>query len=461
VTNSAGQLCDLITISKSSGDTQCIRIDIPQRSLSGAPRFNLGIDLQQWNRQAQLSSNGDYFVVGFLGTDNRAASYSGFLRLNLKGSSPAASLAYLETGPQSTSDWTINGHHNFWASFWPQNNGDLVFTQYTPDNASMTSGKIDHYHVIYEPELTDPMRIKKVLFNSNKTNADPAIGGYQIDAAMSPLAAWIKGQYNNVGNMFFDSEILPNPDSSASGHVFYIIANASNVQTQTCAQSDRLLIKVTTDPVAMQVSYEDLGSTGLGNGWGSTPDNTGIMIDPRDKTQLVSISAQATGDNSTLTLTRLTRQLNANTCDDKASITQVEASQDILGSTQNIMNLSSFVNETRSYLFMRSVNNNDSDTDIANRCVQDQGCLIDTSSLFMVYDKVARTVGRINTAPLNQGDYRLKAAISSPTSDKVYLVLSRSASRNAVYAELTKDGIQNIIELPAEINLQSIIVSGS
>lgn len=149
VTNTAGEVCDLITIAKSTGNTSCIRLPIPNRALSGAPQFNLGLDLQQWNRQGQLSANGNFFFIGFLGTENRSASYSGFLRLDLTGASPRTSFAYYEAGPQSTVDWSSNSHHNFWGSFWPQNNGDFVFTQSTPYNASMSSGKVDHYHVIY------------------------------------------------------------------------------------------------------------------------------------------------------------------------------------------------------------------------------------------------------------------------------------------------------------------------
>jgi hypothetical protein len=463
ITNSAGQLCDLITIAKSTGDTACIRLDVPNRSVSGAPQFNLGINLQQWNRQGQLSANGQYFFIGFLGTENRAVSYSGFLRLDLSGVSPVPSLAYYETGPQSTSDWTINGHHNFWASFWPQNNGDLVFAQYTPDNASMSSGQVDHYHVIYEPELSDPLLIKKALFNSNTTSADPAIGGYQIQPETSRLAAWIKAQYSSVGNMFFDSEVLPNPDSAASEHAFYIIANASNIQANSCPLSDRLLIKVTTDPTTQQVQFEDLGSTGLGNGWGSSPDSTDIMIDPNNSTHLVSITVQATGGGSdTVTANRLTRQLSASNCDQNAAVSPIiTASAEVLNSSQNLRNLSSFVNETRAYLFLRTVNNNESDTDSLNRCVQGQGCLIDATSLFLAYDKAANTVKRIDLTPIHQGDYRLKAAISSATSDKVYLVLNKSPANTTVYAELTQDGVRNLIELPAGINLRSIIVSGS
>ena len=107
------------------------------------------------------------------------------------------------------------------------------------------------------------------------------------------------------------------------------------------------------------------------------------------------------------------------------------------------------------------MNNNESDTDSLNRCVQGQGCLIDATSLFLAYDKAANTVKRIDLTPIHQGDYRLKAAISSATSDKVYLVLNKSPANTTVYAELTQDGVRNLIELPAGINLRSIIVSGS
>ena len=463
ITNTAGALCDLITIAKDTGDTSCIRLDIPNRAVVGAPQFNLGIDLQQWNRQGQLSANGHYFFIGFLGTGNRAASYSGFLRLDLTGATPIPSLAYYETGIQSTADWSINGHHNFWASFWPQNNGDLIFAQYTPENGSMSSGTVDHYHVIYEPQLTDPMLIKKALFNSNYSSAEPEIGGYKIVPATSPLAAWIQSRYNNVGNMFFDSEVLPDPDSTAGRHTFYIIANASNIQAQACPLSDRLLVKISTDPVTMQVSYEDLGSTGLGNGWGSTPGTTDIMIDPNDSSHLVTITARATvSGGNTLTVDRLTRQLSASPCDNTSAIsTSIVASTEISNNSQSQMNLSSFVNETRSYLFMRSVNNNPDDNDPANQCLASQGCLIDASSLFLVYDKVANAVSNVDISLLNNGQYRLKSAVSSITSDKVYLILHRSTSSTTVYAELTKEGVRNLIELPTGINLQSIIVSGS
>lgn len=219
---------------------------------------------------------------------------------------------------------------------------------------------------------------------------------------------------------------------------------------------------MTSDPVTQQVHFEDLGSTGLGNDLGSSPDNTDIMIDPNSPSHLITITARASEPaNGTLTIERLTRQLRDSNCDSTTTVSTLDVPSEILSTRQNSMNLSSFVNETRSYLFMRSVNNNTEDTDPANRCVLNQGCLIDTNSLFLAYDKAANTVVRVDLGTLANGDYRLKSAISSSTSDKVYLILNKAPANHTVYAELTKEGVRNIIQLPAGINLQSIIVSGS
>lgn len=472
VTDSSGNICDLVAIQKSSGQTTCINVPLPNRATTGNPDFYLGLTNFF---PAELTLNGNYFTIGFYTSSKNANAYSGFLRLDLSGSSPTSAIAYMEYGAVSGN--TINGHNLFWGEFWPQENGDLVFTRFSPTSNSggTQNGIVSHFYLVVNPSLADPTQAMAVLFNKNYDSATLPVNVsqfYTSDIVNSPVASWFKTQYSDTSTVIYNSEVMPNPTSSATEHSFFIqLNNDSTLHNSLCGNITNGLVKGTVNASTGTVTFQDYGGTGVGAGWGTHTRTSNIILDNAKQNFITLKWRPAPSDttNHTLDVVKLVRAITPMACDQNPVSLYTEAMQSgtvVSGSvtTNGYTSVSAdvpFTYETSGSIFMM---NFDAIHDSQQNCLNSSGtCPIPSASKAYVYDKVAGTVSPISLSPLIGSNYYVIQEISSITSSRVYMNLIDNSSNPApkIYAELTPTGFQNVIKFPASVTLSQFMISGN
>lgn len=451
VRNAAGATCDLVAIRKATGDTHCIVVDLPDRSLSGPPVFNLGLDRRDWLRQGQLTPNGRYFFTAFVTDRNPGLAYAGFLRLDLGGASPVASLAYLESGAANADDGSINGHLLAWGPFWGRNNGDLVFTEFTPASNDLSSGVARHYLAIHDPARADAAQVERFLLNVSDA-AD------RVDAASSPLGAWFKDGHPQATSLFFDAEILPNPSGTDADHSIYLTLEADGLDPDACAAGSRRLVKATPDRSTREFVFDDLGSTRLGNGWGSRPGSSNVTLAP-DGASLVTVRMRASLTAGHVEFERITRAVTASACDATATLGTPYAVDASL--VARVDQFNDFVNETPGYLFFRSFNDDPADASPGSGCVSGLGCAVNPTSVAFSYDKATGAITQVPLGVLGTSNFYLQAIRSAVTSDKLYLGLKDATGTFGIHAVILPGAVQSVVRLPQGVDLRSLVVSGS
>jgi len=476
ITDSGGNTCDLVAIQKSSGQTTCINVPLPNRATTGDPDFYLGLTNYF---PAELTLNGNYFTIGFYTGQQNSSAYAGFLRLDLSGSTPTSAIAYMEYGSASSTfgNTTVNNHNLFWGEFWPQENGDLIFTQFTPTSKSGGTqyGIASHYYLVVNPALLDPTKAMAVLYNQNYDSASrpsDVAQSYTSDIVKSPVGSWFKSKYADTTQIIYNSEVMPNPFSSASEHSFFIqLNNDSALHNNLCGNITNGLIKGIINASTGAVSFQDYGGTGIGAGWGAHTRTSNIILD-NTKQNFVTLKwrpAPSDPSNQTLDVVKLVRSITPMSCDqDPSSIytesmipgTVVSGSVTTNGYASTSADVP-FTYETSNSIFMM---NFDAIHDAQQNCLNNNGsCPIPASSKALVYDKITGVVTSIALSPLMGSNYYVTREMSSITSSRVYMSLidnSQSPAPN-IYAELTPTGFQNIIKLPPAVKLSQFMISGN
>jgi hypothetical protein len=475
LTDGSGKKCDLVTINKSTGQTSCINLSLPNRSVTGDPDFYLGLTNFF---PAELTLNGNFFTIGFFTKDHPNA-YVGFLRIDLSGDIPTSFIEYMEYGA-ATSTYgvtTVNNHNIFWGEYWPLENGDLIFTSFdiavglTDPVTGYQSGTASHYYIVANPNLSDPTKAMAVLFDKSViSTTNVPYPTYYSDVENSPVAIWFKGNYTDASAIYYDNEVMPNPSSSLTEHSFFIkLGNYSDLARTICS-GPFSIIKGTVDVSNGNISFENYGPSGIGNGWGTHTRTSNITIDGNTDNWHDLKWRVDSANTSQIEVYTTRRNMTPNSCDSVPMViytgplpSGTPVTYDGRGTIVTGTGDAPYTYETATSIFMQSFNSNPGDPN--TYCAQNNGlgCSIGSYGLVLVYDKASGSVNSIPLSPLSNSNYAINSEMSSITSSRVYVTATDMASlpvRN-IYAELTLTGFKNVIELPAGINFSQFMVSGN
>lgn len=475
ISDASGNSCDLVAIQKSTGQTTCISLSLPNRSLTGDPDFYLGLTNFF---PAELTLNGNYFTIGFY-TKNQPTAYVGFLRVDFTGANPTSFIEYMEYGVTTNTfgNTTVNGHNLFWGEFWPQENGDLIFTSFdiavglTDPTTGNQAGTASHYYLVANPNLTDPTKAMAVLFDKGViSTTNVSYPTYYSDVANSPVAGWFKGKYIDASAIYYDNEVMPNPSSSLTEHSFFIKLDDHSNLARTLCSGQFSIVKGTVDSSNGNISFENYGASGIGNGWGTHTRTSNITIDSNANNWNDLKWRVDPTDATKMEAYKTLRDVTSTACDSAPVViytgplqSKTPVTYDGRGALVNGTGDVPYTYETATSVFMQSFNSNPGDTN--TYCTQNNGsgCSITSYGLALVYDKASGLVTPIPLSPLSNPNYAINSEMSSITSSRVYVTatdMTSSPVRN-IYAELTQTGFTNVIEFPAGVSFSQFLVSGN
>lgn len=475
VTDSSGNICDLVVITKASGNTSCINLPLTNRGSTGNPLFLLGPNSFP---TAQLTANGNYFFVGFY-TNNSSAAYIGFERIDFSGSSPSGSIAYLEYGTQVSQCMgtpSVNGHNLFWSSYWAQENGNFTFDQFNPIQCSSSPATgISKYYYVDVNGTTDPLNPALYLFDQHTVTTS---GAYEIDNSNSPLGVWIQSLIagnstyqtwqNSAGtHWYFGAEVLPGGSTSVSDLSFYIVVgNGSGSLPNTCSTSGtnvygtnsgingNELIKVTISN--SQVNFQDFGATNIGTGYGANPVTDNVYLTGGG--QYLNSVHWTADTNSNLSVMKITRQLSASQCDSYSLVspttplavpTSLSGNISVVGNGNFVAHAYPFTYRSKDYIYMYSFNSNPGDPN----CTSTSGCTIPGDAQIWAYNKSTDTITVVPITQLTGGGtiYYSTQTISNPLSNKISNTMI-DASGNKYWSSIGTSGVQKLIQFPSGFN---------
>lgn len=446
VTDSSGNSCDLIAISKSSGATTCLRLSLPNRASVGRPIFYL--DPSNGQRPGQLTLNGKYFFAGFYTKANSSPEYTGFARIDFTGSTPTISVPYASYGVCNGVDCTrLNSQDIFWAPYYPMENGDLMFTQFnlTGDaNVVPNIGIVQTYYVVANPSLADPTQAVKALINQTVTTPTD---GYSIDMANSPLGTFVAPLYGGVTEAHYNNDAFSDPAASSSSHSFFLNVN-TNASTLNCG-TNTLLIRGSVSSSGV-LSLTNYGGSNLGNGLGAnslsndvTPDSSG---------NLFTLLWQATSSTA-YTVTKYIRPLTQGVCGTSQVIYTGASTGLTVGniSIQTIRSANTVYMQNFPYW-----------KEAGGSCQLTLGCPL-ASKIALGYDLASGVVTPISLAPLNGSQYFVYGEYSASTADRLYFKINDNSTTppSVVTAQLTPTGFQNIIKFKSGVAVPNSVVNGA
>jgi hypothetical protein len=496
VTDTSGNNCDLVTIAKSTGTTACFTLDLSDRASTGNPLFLLGAYGFKWSR-AQLTKNGNYFFIPFY-TQRTNAAYVGFYRFDFTSSTPIGKIGYAEYGTQvSNCDGspTVNNNNLLWTmGYWILENGNFTFDQFnvTACNDSLpnyAAGTSKYYYVDVNNTI-DPLNAQKYLFDQHivptSYSGPDARGPYMIDNTNSPLGQWIQSSLiagtpeyvnwqNATGNVWdFGGEVLSSASTSASDLSFYIvIGNSNGSMPNSCSKNGTMvygvnsgingneLIKVSI--INGSVTYQDLGTTNIGSGWGSLPATDNIYASP-DGFSLVSLHWTSNANN--LYVTKISRQMSASACD---VYTQVAPSVSVpvpdhvsnnISQVANggfIANQLPFTYRAKDYVYLASFG---SESWELNCSSTENGCQIPSDAQIWAYDKNTDSVSIVPIGQLTAATYFSTGTNANGLSNTLSSTLV-DANGNKFWYSLTPTGVGHMVQLHSGFNPSNALVMGA
>ncbi len=471
VTNGSNNICDLVVITKSNGNTTCINLPLPNRNLTGNPSFVLSAAGYLTGATGQLSANGNYFLTGFY-TNNSSSAYIGYELLDFTGPSPSGKLVYAEYGTQvSNCDGTpsVNGHNIFWSSFWLQENANFVFNQFNVTQCSVTPATgISKFYYVDSNNTTDPLNPVKYLFN---VNAVTSTDGYGIDTT-SPLATWLNTNIPSGSNWHFGSEILPGGSTSTLDLSFYIVTGGgvnNNCTTGTGTSvygvgtgiNGQELLKVVINNG--NVTFQDYGATNIGTGFGANPltDNAYLTSDGQNL-----VSVHWTDDNGSMKVMQITRALNATACDSYSKISppsSVNTPVSLSGQISTVDNGNfvarsfPFTYRSKDYIYLYGFNSNPGDPS----CTSTNGCKVNSDTQIWAFNKSSNSISIVSINQLiGLTTFYSTETISNPLSNKVTNTLLDS-SGNKYWVSINPTGITKMIKFPSSFDISKGFISGS
>jgi len=445
ITDANGNNCDLVTINKSTGDTTCITLNLPNRSLTGNPSFFL--DPASGQTPGQLTYNGKYFFAGFYTNVNNQNDYVGFIRLDFTGTTPTVVIPFMEYGTSADGYGVAmaNNHNYFFAHFWGLENGDIILNQFTSNNGSSSSpaqGVMLTQYVVTNPSLQDPTQAQVITINQTTWTAS---NSYNIDINQSPLATSLLQQLSQINvsdvtQITYNNFGLSNP-SNSSTHDFYFMVGTNSSSYQPCG-TNTLLVHATIDTTNSSVIFQNLGGTAVneaGLGVNSTTDG---IIPSSDGSSFYSFqwSAHSPSDGK-FDLVRYSRTLTANQC--ATSQIVYTGSQNSLSWTGNLSSVQYI--RAANAMYMQDFNYNPY---AGGSCVTTLGCPLQNNATVLIYDLSSGTVTAPSLTTLNGGSFYVNNEYSTVTDSRVYFGLTDNSTTPAapVTAELTPSGFVNVIE---------------
>ena len=472
---SDGSPCDLVTIEKTSGNTTCIYLPLPNRATTGNPFFHLGIESN--NFPGQLSLNGNYFFVSFYtGTwPYGNPGYVGHLRLDFTSAIPNSLITQLYYGTiglfNAVQEVTVESGktYSIFSELLPTENGDYIYTKTDQTDKSKNSSGVnialvrDYTYVVVDSLQSDPSLQKTVLYIRSLNGADASTYGININD--SPVGLWWKTQMQlDVADMSYGGQIIPNPtiaSSSSELRNFYFAIFPVNYSDPICRYQIDQIIKATIVTATGEISFERIGPFGLGNGAGTHRLTDDIFLSS-DLSTYFSLYISANPPSGELSMLKRTNALSSSSCPYIETTIHSEPYSAGTISPQN----GSFSYETGEGVFL--LNNSGGQYGDANgygfACDWNfDGCQFTSTSVILYYDKLNGTVTSVPLTPFNSIDYSLSIFIiaSSITSDRLNVQILDATTRQLKYtADLTPTGFEGIIEYADPSALQTDVVSG-
>ena len=483
VTDASGNTCDLVAVTKSSGATTCLTMPLANRASSGNPSFLLGSSAAQ---PAQLTVNGNYFLVGFY-TNNSNAAYIGFESIDFTGNTPTGKVAYAEYGTQVSGcagTPSVNGHNIFWSSFWLQENGNFIFNQFNQTQCTSTPHTgVSNYYYVDANNTTDPLSAVKYLFDQHTVTAN---GAYEIDNTTSPLGDWLiktlvpsSQSYvtwqNTAGTTWeFGAEVLPGGSTSATDLSFYIVVgNANGSLPNSCSTTGTSvygansgingneLIKVVISNGV--VTFQDYGATNIGTGYGANPLTDNVYLTANGQ-KLVSV--HWTDDGGNLKLMKITRQLTNSACDVYTKIsptTNVPIPASLVGKISTVGNGNFIASElpftyrAKDYIYMYGFNSNPGDPN----CVLNSGCTIPPDAQIWAFNKSTDAISIVSLTQLTGSTTFFEtSATSNPLSNKISNTMIDGAG-NKYWYSMGTTGVEKMIKFSNSVDVTNGFISGT
>ena len=470
-----GTPCDLVTIEKTSGDTACIYLALSNRATTGNPFFHLGIESN--NFPGQLSLNGSYFFVSFYTNfyADGSLGYVGHLRLDFTTAVPNSLITQLYYGNigqfQAVQEVTVESGkvYGIFSELLPTENGDYIYTRSDQTDKSTDLKGVpiaivsDYTYVVVDSLQSDPSLQKTVLYIRSSNGVDA--GSYGVNINESPVGIWWKAQKQaDLTQMRYGGQIFPDlmeVNSSPNFKTFYFALLPVNYNDPMCGNTQDQIIKATIETATGDISFEQMGPSGLGNGYGTHRLTDDVFLSS-DLNNYFSLHISANSSSDVLTMLKRTNALSSSSCPYIETTIYSEPYSAGTISPQN----GTFSYETGEGVFL--LNNSGGqygDTDgYGFSCDWNfGGCQFTGTSVILYYDKSNGNVTNVPLAPFNTLDYSLSIfnIISSITSDRLNVQILDATTRQLKYtADLTVNGFEGIIEYADPLVLQTDVVSG-
>lgn len=470
-----GTPCDLVTIEKTSGNTSCIYLPLPNRATTGNPFFHLGIESN--NFPGQLSLNGNYFFVSFYtGTwPYGHPGYVGHLRLDFTSAIPNSLITQLYYGNiglfQAVQEVTVESGkvYGIFSELLPTENGDYIYTRSDQTDKSIDLNGVpiaivgDYTYVLVDPLQSDPSLQKTVLYIRSLNGSDSSTYGININE--SPVGLWWKTQMQtDVADMSYGGQIIPNQtivSSSPTHRDFYFPIFPVNYADPICGNQIDQIIKATIVTATGEISFERIGPFGLGNGAGRHRLTDNIFLSS-DLSTYFSIYISANPPSGELTMLKRTNPLSSSSC----PYIETTIYSELYSAGTILPHNASLSYETAKGVFLMNISESifgdSSGYGFSCDWNSGKGCQFTESSVILYYDKSKSTVTNVPLGTFKSLDYSLSLnIISSITSDRLNVqILDATTHQLKFTADLTVNGFEGIIEYADPSVLQTDVVSG-
>jgi hypothetical protein len=458
--DSNGSECDLVLIKNANGNTSCFYISLPNRSTSGRPV--LFLDPANGQTSGQLTLNGKYFFIGFNTDSNPNSAYSGFLRIDLTGSTPTMSVIYALYGTSQTNNTlSINGKNIFFSPYYGLANGDLIVNTFEltgSPNAVPQIGIKRSYYVLSNPALTDPTQAVAILFNKTTTSQTD---GYSIDLTSSPLGTWVKQNVaSDATKVWFNDDAFSAP-RALGGHTFMLNIGTDSTTYQPCGSIQNILIKASVDS-NNNITFSNLGGSLLGNGLGNNT-YTNNITPSADGSKLFSLQWKVV-DATHIQVVKYSKNTSNDSCINPENITggNIEVPSSVTNGKNAGELVSIFTFRTANSLYLQNFNYNPQDPNPARGCVSSLGCPMQDSSMMLHFDLTTSAITNVPLTKFKNTRYYLKSEYSSSTSSFLYFNFIDTAQSPVlnIASELDSSGFKNTIKFPVEVEVVNPVISG-
>lgn len=430
--------CDLVLIPKSGGTLFCFAINLPPELASAGPTAALDILLNEAEGSggyqlpnlyfAQLTQNGRYFFVAF-----RMNEVQGVYRLDLGGAEPKGTVAFLRPLDR-TNNMLYDG-----GGYRALENGDLMVGL-----GRSVPGDRDEFFYVVVPDQFPGMAGQRLALVWGKASGllDTTRPISLSVWAGTPLFDWAKQRWPNITEASTMSPIL---SYSADPAVKRFFTTLTVNDYQNLGVEATVLVRGTVSKNG--IVFEDFGPTTFGF-YGASWQSADLQ----------KIYAYETNSNPVrFTVRRLTDE-SANVQVAGSTVVYPEHSTNT-GFTSNIFREFT-VYQTRHYLYFGGIPEGwfDEGSTLPTSLYQLDKRLGNGDDSAMLSGMQAIASGSL--ALTNQN---LKRVYPSLTTDKLFLRVQDAISGLNVSAEVTPQGIQNVIDLgPTDaVPARFAVVAGS